>query len=467
MKWITTSYLSAFGSILLIVSRNVSGNQLTSVKSSRHHHDDLLNGEDESMPTESTGEIFVATQKWQEVRPGQTIPRGLHVRVNMQTGKKEAKLLDVPGQKVDEKGTPPILLDPVEIKAALKNIKNDMKTDAQTTAGKFRTIDELESEIKDINAKIESEFEIMARLVDDFLAAPPTDPARIASLDSLEFYLHQHDNAVDFVEALQGVSRVIVPSLNSSVEIHKAAACFIVGSAAQSNPRVQIAFFEAGLVNTLLRLVNSPSSPSVCGKAVYGISAVLRNFPEAQNSFIRQGGLAVLRNVFKFTGQPFDKIKIKVLTLMQDLLEERVYQDSSSTDEVKRIQQYQQNDLAALLQASGWCQVFQSLLMLPSDDKKSRRDDILAAVSDKFPLRVEHDNVEKIVSAMLSLRKECAKDFIEDQALSVKLHNLYRHYEELKSREENEEGSDNFFTELLEKISVVYTLPSQTNKSEL
>ena len=44
------------------------------------------------------------------------------------------------------------------------------------------------------------------------------------------------------------------------------------------------------------------------------------------------------------------------------------------------------------------------------------------------------------------------------QELSVKLHNLYRHYEELKSREENEEGSDNFFTELLEKISVVYTL---------
>ena len=37
---------------------------------------------------------FVATDEWQEVQPGQAIPAGLHVSIDMQTGKKMAKKLD-------------------------------------------------------------------------------------------------------------------------------------------------------------------------------------------------------------------------------------------------------------------------------------------------------------------------------------------------------------------------------------
>ncbi|CAN3359848.1 nucleotide exchange factor Sil1p [Diutina catenulata] len=39
-------------------------------------------------------QIFVPTEEWQEIRPGQDIPPGLHVRLNVDTLKKEAKLLD-------------------------------------------------------------------------------------------------------------------------------------------------------------------------------------------------------------------------------------------------------------------------------------------------------------------------------------------------------------------------------------
>ena len=37
--------------------------------------------------------VFKATDRWQEIKPGQSIPPGLHVRVDLQTGMKEAKLL--------------------------------------------------------------------------------------------------------------------------------------------------------------------------------------------------------------------------------------------------------------------------------------------------------------------------------------------------------------------------------------
>ena len=38
-------------------------------------------------------QVFVATSSWQEVLPGQRVPGGLHVRLNLETGKKEARLL--------------------------------------------------------------------------------------------------------------------------------------------------------------------------------------------------------------------------------------------------------------------------------------------------------------------------------------------------------------------------------------
>ncbi|KAG3196442.1 hypothetical protein PC128_g7622 [Phytophthora cactorum] len=37
---------------------------------------------------------FVPTKEWQDILPNQAIPPGLYIRVNLETGKKEAKLLD-------------------------------------------------------------------------------------------------------------------------------------------------------------------------------------------------------------------------------------------------------------------------------------------------------------------------------------------------------------------------------------
>ncbi|KAL3668204.1 hypothetical protein V7S43_007065 [Phytophthora oleae] len=37
---------------------------------------------------------FVPTHEWQDILPNQAIPPGLYIRVNLETGKKEAKLLD-------------------------------------------------------------------------------------------------------------------------------------------------------------------------------------------------------------------------------------------------------------------------------------------------------------------------------------------------------------------------------------
>ena len=43
----------------------------------------------------------MATNEWQEIKEGQIVPSGLHYRMNLATGLKEAKLLETTVQERD------------------------------------------------------------------------------------------------------------------------------------------------------------------------------------------------------------------------------------------------------------------------------------------------------------------------------------------------------------------------------
>jgi nucleotide exchange factor SIL1 len=43
--------------------------------------------------SQEEGDVFQAGHDWKDIREGQKVPAGLHYRMNLQTGRKEAKLL--------------------------------------------------------------------------------------------------------------------------------------------------------------------------------------------------------------------------------------------------------------------------------------------------------------------------------------------------------------------------------------
>ena len=47
--------------------------------------------------------MFIPTNEWKPIKKDQGIPRGLHVRLNVQTGEREAKLLDDNTEFIDGK----------------------------------------------------------------------------------------------------------------------------------------------------------------------------------------------------------------------------------------------------------------------------------------------------------------------------------------------------------------------------
>jgi len=400
----------------------------------------------------STGDVFVPTEEWQEILNGQAIPAGLHVRMNLQTGKKEAKLMDEE-PVVEDKG-----INHEALKEALKNIKSDFKAEKHLDfdASKYRSMDQLKSELGDMNIAVESDVQIMKKHFSQFKDTDDDD-AKADIIENLEYYVHQYDNAVDFVH-MEGFKMIIIPSLNSTNTNLRKQSCFLMGGAAQSNPTFQIAALEAGFVDFFLRLTSLDPEPEVSTKAFFALSSLLRNFPEAQNTFLRQGGLGVLTKIFEQENKSYERLKIKILTLIHDLLVERDM-SASNDDSVSRARkkQYDQLNFEAQIKDAGWCQILNQMLVLPKSDRKSRRDDILSTVRDDFPLRAEHDSIEKILGAMVRMVPACKVELASNSELRSKLSFLGSQYSLLSDKERAEEDGDYFFSSILKMINILNT----------
>lgn len=147
----------------------------------------------------------------------------------MQTGKKEAKILTEEGSAEEREV---VNARHEALKQALKNIRSDTRGGSDGAVppaeqSDFRTYDELKRDFDELNIGVKTDYEIMKELFDKFGAAG-TDEERAAVLEDFEYYLHQYDNAVDFV-SMGGLKSIVVPSLNStSVDVRKMA-CFMIG----------------------------------------------------------------------------------------------------------------------------------------------------------------------------------------------------------------------------------------------
>ena len=328
-------------------------------------------------PPVSSDQVFVATEEWQEVRPGQRVPGGLHVRMNLETGKKEAKLLE---QDKDKGLWQDGGLNHEALKEAMKNIKADDNSEGKTEFDpeKFRSMDELKEALGDVQMNMKTDMELLTKLVKEFKESTD-DVDKVTILEDLEYYVHQYDNALLFVD-MGGLKHVITPSLNSSNPQMRLTSCLLLSGAAQSNPKFQISALEAGLAETLLRMTTLDRDPSVSTKAFSALSAIIRNFPEAQNTLLRQGGLGVLVKLFNNEDKSYEKLKIKILTLISDLLIEReTVSDSEDETSIRRKSQYEDIDekfsLNSQIREHGWCSVFSKTLVLPRNDRQAKRYD--------------------------------------------------------------------------------------------
>lgn len=91
-----------------------------------------------------------------------------------------------------------------------------------------------------------------------------------------------------------GLQQIVLPGINSTSNIIKQEAFHLLGSAVQSNPKVQIAAVEAGLVESLIRAVAYETQVSFIWQNSIVISHKIKG-RERCHSFHGEGGCSSLR----------------------------------------------------------------------------------------------------------------------------------------------------------------------------
>jgi nucleotide exchange factor SIL1 len=136
---------------------------------------------------------------------------------------------------------------------------------------------------------------------------------------------------------------LIMKLLNTTDDIDlKKESAMVLGAAIQSNPKVKIHAIKSEFLQLILNKLaiksvpnqeaaslSSKSPTSILenddfhSKLLFTLSGLLREYPFAQNQFIRFGGINILSNLIETTSS--FKVKLKIITLTNDLIQEKVF----------------------------------------------------------------------------------------------------------------------------------------------
>ncbi|XP_046567188.1 LOW QUALITY PROTEIN: nucleotide exchange factor SIL1-like [Haliotis rubra] len=400
---------------------------LTVVETDEDDNDGIIsieeNGEDEGNKKVEEYDVFYPTREWQTVKKGQAIPKGLHVRMNLEKGVTEAKLNeDEGGNKFWQAGSHQGMVNTDkksfsrdELKKALKDFKSHTDTSGQDPKSaaevkkKFRSYNDLKKDFEEMNIAMKTDGEIISDLLERFKKVGSDTDAKLNVLTELEYHLHKIDNAQLF-SSMGGMS-LLVASLNDTSPKIQEEAALVLGSALQSNPKVQISAIEHGAMHQLIKMLSTTSSTTLQKKTLFALSSLARHFPYAQKKFLELGGLAALKRLFDDSSMDAQKLQIKALTFLSDLLVEKGIEFN----------------LKSSMRESGWCELVPQLLTAP-----------------------DHDAREKVLNAMTTLVSECRPTFT---SAVTSLESLKSEYEAL-ALDEKEEGDD-YFTGLAQLVTTM------------
>ncbi|KAL0714169.1 hypothetical protein Bca4012_021148 [Brassica carinata] len=197
--------------------------------------------------------------------------------------------------------------DPATLKEAAK--------DAQKMS-----MDELQKrqvELKELVEKLNmpSDAKLMQIAVSDLNNASLSLEDRHRALHELLILVEPIDNANDLSKS--GGLKVVAGELShSDSEVRKLAA-WVLGKASQNNPFVQAQVLELGALTTLINMVNSTSTEEAV-KALFAVSALIRNNVAGQDMFYAAHGYIMLRDVMR-NGSLDIKLRRKAVFLVGDL----------------------------------------------------------------------------------------------------------------------------------------------------
>lgn len=166
------------------------------------------------------------------------------------------------------------------------------------------------------------------------------------------------------------MSKIVSPCLNGTNTEIKAEALRILGTAVQSNPKVQLKALENDFVQKLLYILSTNSKIEVKSRCLFALSALIRHFPAAQKVWIDHGGVEIFGKILVDDQL---QVQMKVMKLINDLIVER--QNLHEITDPKQRQQkgraYATADVEKKLLTYEYCKHLSNLMITSFKDKLS------------------------------------------------------------------------------------------------
>ncbi|KAL9230807.1 hypothetical protein vseg_006109 [Gypsophila vaccaria] len=168
--------------------------------------------------------------------------------------------------------------------------------------------------------KMPSDAELMKIAIDDLNNSSVSVEDRLRALEELLVLVEPIDNAND-LGTLGGLDAIMRQLDNIDPEVRKLAA-WVLGKATQNNPAVQQQVLELGILAKLIKMVKSDFTEAAT-KALYAVSAAIRNNAVAQEVFYAEAGDLMLKDIL--SNSTFDiRLRRKCVFLVGDLAESQL-----------------------------------------------------------------------------------------------------------------------------------------------
>eukprot|EP00249_Psilotum_nudum_P007864 c20874_g1_i1 orf=416-1690(+) len=209
--------------------------------------------------------------------------------------------------------------DPEKLKGAVYEVEKLTPAELEQRGAEIRELLE--------KLQIPSDAELMKVAISDLKNSSLSAEYRYRALQELLELVEPVDNAND-LDKLGGLT-VIVEELDREEEELRTVAAWVLGKASQNNLVVQNQILELGVLPKLMKMVQS-SCVEESVKALYAVSAMIRNHPSGQAAFYLGGGALLLQEIMSNTSMDI-RLRRKSVFLVADLAEQQLEIGSALT----------------------------------------------------------------------------------------------------------------------------------------
>lgn len=288
------------------------------------------------------------------------------MRINLQTGVKEAKLLDESERGTALQSKPDGQEEPEQL--SLEHKANIIEESVRKVK-QHRDYAELRKAYKDFQKNFRTDGEMIHQLLEEYrnFSKTPLESElkpKLHSLENLEYLLHQIDNALAFIDG-GGLDDVLLPIVvNETNTDLRVSAMRVLGALAANNPKAQIKVFERNFGSYLAQILMTSTNNAEISSALHAFGALLRKFPLAQQRVLSTSGTQALIGVLRNADVEL-RSKAKAVTLISDLVLEKksVMESHKDSQEIaSSMAQYMLLDFDSWLQTKGYCTGLEAVL---------------------------------------------------------------------------------------------------------